>query len=63
MIVRVFNPADEAAHATLAVDTPVAKAFAVNFLEERQMELSVSHGAVSVRLKPHRVQTIEIVPA
>jgi len=61
VLVRVFNPGDVEARATCALDTPVARAYAVNFLEERQSEIAVENGAVPLRLKPHQIQTIEIV--
>jgi mannosylglycerate hydrolase len=61
IIVRLFNPRDEEAHAVLSLDTPVAKAFVVNFLEERQTELLVQDGNMAVSLKPRQIQTIEIV--
>jgi alpha-mannosidase len=60
-IVRLFNPDDAAAEAVLSFDWPIAKAFAVNFLEERQHELAVSAGGVAVRLQPRQIQTIEVV--
>ena len=33
----------------------------MNFLEERQGKIAVENGAIAVRLKPHQIQTIEIV--
>src|SRR6185295_14324059 len=38
-IVRLFNPGDEVASIAVGVDAPIAQAFAVNFLEERQAVL------------------------
>jgi mannosylglycerate hydrolase len=61
VIVRLFNPGDEEAQATIGMDMPVHRAFAVNFLEERQQEIAVTDGAIALRLKPHQIQTIEIV--
>jgi alpha-mannosidase len=61
-IVRLFNPGDEAASVVLRLDVPLAQAFAVNFLEERQAAMSVEHGGISLVLPPKRIQTIEIVP-
>ena len=60
VIVRLFNPGDVETQAVLALDAPVAGAFAVNFLEERQAPLPVQDGGIAVRLRPRRVQTIEI---
>ncbi len=61
VIVRLFNPGDEDAHATIAIDRQLTHAFAVNFLEERQQELEVAAGTVRVRLGPHQIQTIELL--
>ena len=61
VIVRLFNPGDEEAHGTLRMDAPVQQAFAVNFMEERQGKIAVENGAIAVRLRPHQIQTIEIV--
>jgi mannosylglycerate hydrolase len=61
VIVRLFNPGAEEAYATLSMDAPVHQAFAVNFLEERQREIAVENGTIPLRLKPHQIQTIEIV--
>jgi mannosylglycerate hydrolase len=61
VIVRLFNPGAEEAHGTLRMDAPVQQAFAVNFMEERQGKMAVENGAIAVRLKPHQIQTIEIV--
>jgi hypothetical protein len=33
----------------VSLDAPVAQAFAVNFLEERQAELAVENGGVALR--------------
>jgi mannosylglycerate hydrolase len=61
VVMRLFNPGDEEARATVRTDGPAAEAFAVNLLEERQAPISVENGAVALRLKPHQIQTIEIV--
>jgi mannosylglycerate hydrolase len=60
VVVRLFNPEDEAASLALAVDGRDARGFALNFLEERLQELAAESGAVTVRLKPHEVRTIEL---
>ena len=60
VIVRLFNPGDEDAHAVLSIDAPIAQAFAVNFLEERQAELKIDDGGVALRLTPKQIQTIEL---
>jgi mannosylglycerate hydrolase len=61
VIVRVFNPGDGQADATVRMDAPIQEAFAVNFLDERQAPLAIKDGAIEVRLTPHQIQTIEIV--
>jgi alpha-mannosidase len=61
VIVRLFNPGDEEAQAVIGLSAPVTQAFAVNFLEERQENLIVEGDAVSVRLRPRQIQTIELV--
>ena len=60
-IVRLFNPGDEEANVIVSLDAPVAQAFAVNFLEERQAALAVDGGGVALRLRPKQIQTIELV--
>jgi alpha-mannosidase len=60
-IVRLFNPGDEEAQAAITVNAELREAFALNFLEERQDGLVVEHDAVSVRLRPRQIQTIELV--
>jgi alpha-mannosidase len=61
VVVRLFNPGDEEAYATLRMDGSVHQAFAVNFLEERHGKLAEESGAIALRLTPHQIQTIEIV--
>jgi alpha-mannosidase len=60
-VVRLFNPGDEPADVLVSCDPGVTRAFAVNFLEERQSELQVTAGAVALRLRPRQIQTIELV--
>ena len=61
VIVRLFNPGDEAAQVVLSTGAPIAQAFAVNFLEERQGALAIEHGGIALRLTPKQIQTIELV--
>ena len=61
-IARLFNPGNDAATVGLSVDAPIAQAFAVNFLEERQAALTIDAGRIALRLTPKQVQTIELVP-
>ena len=60
-IVRLFNPGDADADVILSTGAPIAQAFAVNFLEERQAALTIGSGGVELRLKPKQIQTIELV--
>jgi alpha-mannosidase len=60
IIVRLFNPGDEPADAVVSFDPHVARGYTVNFLEERQAELPMTAGAVSLRLRPRQIQTIEV---
>jgi mannosylglycerate hydrolase len=61
VIVRLFNPGDAEASIVLNIDTPIAQAFAVNFLEERQAALAVENGGIDLRLTPKQIQTVEVV--
>jgi alpha-mannosidase len=61
VIVRLFNPEDVDARVAIGLNRPIAQAFAVNFLEERGRELAIESGSVRADLKPHQIQTIELV--
>jgi len=63
IVVRLFNPDNDEARATVRMNAPIAEAFALNLLEERQAPIAVENGAVELRLKPHQIQTIEVVRA
>ena len=60
LIVRLFNPGPAGARATLVLDAPLAAAFEVNLLENRQSELRAASGRVAVTLAPHQIRTIEL---
>ena len=60
-IVRLFNPGDEDARVVLSTSAPIAHAFAVNFLEERQGALAIESGGVALRLTQKQIQTIELI--
>jgi mannosylglycerate hydrolase len=60
-IVRLFNPDDAGASATVALDTPIDAAYEVNLLEERQSEIPIQSGAIPISLRPHEIKTVEIV--
>jgi alpha-mannosidase len=59
-IVRLFNPGNEDADVVLSTGDPIAEAFAVNFLEERQAALQIGDHGVELRFKPKQIQTIEL---
>jgi alpha-mannosidase len=61
VIMRLFNPDDAEASATIALDTPIESAYAVNLLEERQSEIRIDAASIPVTLRPHEIKTIEIV--
>jgi mannosylglycerate hydrolase len=61
-ILRIFNPGEEAASVLISREVPIGEAFNVNFLEERQGNLAIENGAVTVVLEPKQIQTIELVP-
>jgi alpha-mannosidase len=60
-ILRFFNPGDQDAEVVLSADGSISRAFAVNFLEERQSALRIVDSAVEFRLKPKQIQTMELV--
>lgn len=60
VIVRLFNPNDEAVAATLALEAPTTQAFAVNFLEERQDKMPFANAAVAFPVAPRQIRTIEL---
>jgi alpha-mannosidase len=60
-IVRLFNPGDEEASVIVNFDVPIAQAFAVNFLEERQAALAIENGGVALRLRSKQIQTMELL--
>ena len=61
LIVRLFNPDDAAASASIELDTPVDAAYEVNLLEERQSEIRLQSGTIPIALRPHEIKTVEIV--
>ena len=61
VIVRLFNPGETDANLELTPGFVVTQAFAVNFLEAREQALTRTGNGVSVRLRPHQIQTVELV--
>ena len=60
IVVRLFNPDDVDAELRIATTAPIAAAYVVNFLEERQEQLAADGDGVGVRVKPHQIRTIEL---
>ncbi len=60
VILRIYNPGDAPAQARFALDPAAGHAFAVNLLEERQNELEIVDGGVTLTLRPHQIQTVEL---
>jgi alpha-mannosidase len=60
VIVRLFNPDDAEATASIRLEAPVERAYAVNLLEEQQSELPIEDGEIRIALGPHQIRTIEI---
>ena len=54
------HPHDVASDVRIAVTTPIAGAYRVNFLEDRQEPIAVDGAEISVRLEPHQIRTIEL---
>jgi alpha-mannosidase len=63
VVVRLFNPDDAAASASICVDANVRRAHVVNLLEERLSEIPIAGGAIPVTLGPHEIKTIEVETA
>ncbi len=61
MVVRLFNPAGEAADGTLQVGFDVAMAEETNFREEHTGELSVKEGRIALSFGPYEIKTIRLV--
>ncbi len=61
LVVRIFNPDDTEAIVRFRPVRPIAAAFLLNLLEERQHELPIRDGAAEVSLGPHRIATVELV--
>ena len=61
VIVRLFNPDSADADLALVFDAPIAEAYDVDLLEERQSPLAVDGRSLRVRLAPHRIRTVELI--
>jgi mannosylglycerate hydrolase len=62
LLVRLFNPGVEDAHVRVKCALPIARAFAVDFLERTQQDVPVAQGEVALTLPGGRIQTVELVP-
>jgi alpha-mannosidase len=63
IVIRLFNPAAAEARVVIAGGRPFGQAFHVDFLERRAQEIAVQNGRATLTLAPHRIETIELVPA
>jgi mannosylglycerate hydrolase len=62
LLLRIFNPGTEEVHVRVQCALPVARAFAVDFLERTQQEIAVTGGQVALALPGGRIQALELVP-
>jgi alpha-mannosidase len=62
LLLRVFNPGTDEVQVRVRCALPVARAFAVDFLERTQQEMTVARGQVVFSLPPGRIQAVELVP-
>jgi alpha-mannosidase len=62
LLVRLFNPGAEEAQVRVQCALPIARAFALDFLERTQHEMPVARGQVALTLPGGRIQTVELVP-
>jgi alpha-mannosidase len=62
LLLRLFNPGAADAHVHVRCALPIARAFAVDFLERSQQEVPVAEGQVALTLPGGRIQTLEVVP-
>jgi alpha-mannosidase len=62
LLLRVFNPGPAEVQVRVRCALPLARAFAVDFLERTQQEMAVTRGQVAFPLPPGRIQTVELVP-
>ncbi|HVR72077.1 MAG TPA: glycosyl hydrolase-related protein [Vicinamibacteria bacterium] len=62
LLLRLFNPGGEEVRVRVRCALPIARAFAVDFLERTQQEIPAAQGQVSLALPGGRVQTVELVP-
>jgi len=59
-IIRLFETLGHPANVALALDTPIAKAWTINMIEDRQESLPVDDGKISFSLKPYEIYTVEV---
>jgi alpha-mannosidase len=62
LLLRLFNPASVEVQVRVRCALPLARAFALDFLERTQQEMAVTRGQVAFSLPPGRIQTVELVP-
>ena len=61
LLLRLFNPGMAEAQVRVRCALPLARVFAVDFLERTQQELPVARGQIALVLPAGRIQTLELV--
>jgi alpha-mannosidase len=62
LLLRLYNPGAAEVQVRARCALPIARAFALDFLERTQQEMPVVRGQVTFALPPGRIQTVELVP-
>jgi mannosylglycerate hydrolase len=63
VVMRLFNPTDHQAAVKIRPSLPVSAVHLTDLGEQRQEKAAWAGGSVALELGPHRIKTIEIVPA
>jgi hypothetical protein len=63
LVLRVFNPGAREAQGRFGLASGLEAAFRLDLLERRQGGVPVAGGAATVAVRPHGIETIELVPA
>lgn len=60
MIVRVFNPGDDAIDTTLHLDGPLAHAEQLDLAEKAQATYDISEQSIHLQVQPHQILTLRL---
>ncbi len=63
LIVRFFNPTDQAVEAELSFGEPLAEAYSVSLNEDHRQALKIDGGKIRLSAGPKKILSIECVPA